>query len=292
MTQEDFSAVCPYLGLADDADSHATYATEAHRCYRLPNPTRIASPHQESYCLGSNHVTCPVYLGEGVPKPAPAAAAGAFTAGAPSRPQDGGETVRGPQSGQRPAARRPFEPGPGAAAGGAARGAKRPQKPGALGPRPRAGGVSMPVATIGLFALAVIVIGLAFAINNLVGGGSDDPKISSADVVATRASEKATQTAKAGGGVATQVPQTQPAGSQTPGTATATLAPGQTRTTTVVAGSTTPGSTAKTYTVKSGDTCGAIAIANNITLQQLLTANNKSEDDCTKLQVGDVLKLP
>ena len=148
----------------------------------------------------------------------------------------------------------------------------------------------MPVATIGLFALAVIVIGLAFAINNLVGGGSDDPKISSADVVATRASEKATQTAKAGGGVPTQVPQTQPP--TTPGAATATLAPGQTRTTTAVAGSATPGGTAKTYTVKSGDTCGAIATANNITLQQLLTANSKSEDDCTKLQVGDVLKLP
>ena len=75
---EDFGAVCPYLGLADDADSHATYATEAHRCYRLPNPTRIATGHQETYCLGANHVSCPVYLGEGVPgEAAPAAAAGA-----------------------------------------------------------------------------------------------------------------------------------------------------------------------------------------------------------------------
>ena len=54
MTQEEYSAVCPYLGLADDADSHATYATEAHRCYRLTNPTRIATPHQENYCLGAN----------------------------------------------------------------------------------------------------------------------------------------------------------------------------------------------------------------------------------------------
>lgn len=292
MTQEDFSAVCPYLGLADDADSHATYATEAHRCYRLPNPTRIASPHQESYCLGANHVTCPVYLGEGVPKAVPAPPAGPFTTGAPSRPADEGETVRGPRAGQRPPSRRPFEPGTAAAPGAAARPAKRPQNTGALGPRPRAGGVSMPVATIGLFALALIVIALAFAINNLVGGGGDDSKLSSADVVATRAAEKATQTAKAGGTQPTQPPPTQQPGSQTPGAATATLAPGQTRTTTAVAGSVTPGGSAKTYVVKSGDTCGAIAIANNITLQQLLTANNKSEDDCTKLQVGDVLKLP
>ena len=293
MTQEDFSAVCPYLGLADDADSHATYATEAHRCYRLPNPTRIASPHQESYCLGANHVTCPVYLGEGVPKTAPVAAAGPFTTGAPSRPVDEGETVRGPQSGQRTSGRRPIEPGPGAPATGAvARPGKRATSPGSLGPRPRAGGVSMPVATIGLFALAVIVIALAFAINNLVGGSGNDSTPSSADVVATRAAQKATETAKAGG-APTQPAKTPQPVSQTPGAATATLAPGQTRTTTAGTGSATPGgAVAKTYTVKSGDTCGAIASANNVTLQQLLTANNKSEDDCTKLQVGDVLKLP
>ena len=44
---DEMSGVCPYLGLADDADSHATYATEAHRCYRLDNPTRIAANHQQ-----------------------------------------------------------------------------------------------------------------------------------------------------------------------------------------------------------------------------------------------------
>ena len=151
----------------------------------------------------------------------------------------------------------------------------------------------MPVATIGLFALAVIVIALAFAINNLVGGNGDDSTPSSADVVATRAAQKATETARAGGGQPTTQPApTQQPGNLTPGAATATLAPGQTRAATAVAGSATPGGTAKTYSVKSGDTCGAIAAANNVTLQQLLTANNKSEDDCTKLQVGDVLKLP
>ena len=50
--QDEFGAVCPYLGLADDADSHATYATEAHRCYRLPNPTRIATGHRRRTALG------------------------------------------------------------------------------------------------------------------------------------------------------------------------------------------------------------------------------------------------
>src|SRR5689334_622509 len=135
--QDEFAAVCPYLGLADDADSHATYATEAHRCYRLTNPTRIASPHQETYCLGANHVSCPVYLGEGVPqtqRPATgAAAAGAATAAAGAAAVTEEAPVRGPRAGQRP--RPATEPRP-----------KRPAG-GTLGPRPRSGGISMPVAT-------------------------------------------------------------------------------------------------------------------------------------------------
>jgi len=80
--QGEFGQICPYLGLTDDSDSHATYATEAHRCYRLPNPTRIAAGHQETYCLGNNHVSCPVYQGEGIPRPSGAGrAAGAAGAG-------------------------------------------------------------------------------------------------------------------------------------------------------------------------------------------------------------------
>lgn len=289
MTQEDFSAVCPYLGLADDADSHATYATEAHRCYRLPNPTRIAPPHQETYCLGANHVTCPVYLGEGVPKTTPAAgaaaagAAGVAAGAAASRVQDEPQTVRGPQPGQRPASRRPFE-------SGAAPKPPRRQSPGSLSPRPRAGGVSMPVATIGLFALAVVVIALAFAINSIVGGGDDSNKLSPSDVTGTQVALKATQTARAGG-APTQAATTQAATTQTPG---AGQTPGQTRTPgtgTPASGTTTPGAGGATYTVKAGDLCGTIASNNGITLQQLLTANQMTEDDCTRLQVGQVLKL-
>src|SRR5688572_30956957 len=79
--EPDLSAVCPHLGLADDADSHATYATEAHRCYKMPNPTRIAGGHQETYCLVAAHTTCPIYTGEGISRvAAPAAAAGAVAA--------------------------------------------------------------------------------------------------------------------------------------------------------------------------------------------------------------------
>lgn len=279
MTQEEYSAVCPYLGLADDADSHATYATEAHRCFRLPNPTKIASPHQESYCLGANHVTCPVYLGEGVPQTQSAPPPPAISA-LPLESGSGESPVRGPRAGQ---ARRP---------GGAdSQRARKPGGSGTLGPRPRAGGISMPVATIGLFALAIVVVALAFAIQRLVGDG-DTSSVSPADAVATRDALNKTRTAQAGGGNQTQPPQTtqtqQPAGSQTPGASqTGTVS----RTTTATT-SGTPGSGAKTYTVKSGDTCGGIAEANGTTLAALLVANNLTEAACTTLAVGQILKLP
>lgn len=283
MTQEEYSAVCPYLGLADDADSHATFATEAHRCYRLTNPTRIATPHQESFCLGANHVTCPVYLGEGVPqtqKPAATAAAagvgsaaGAF--GGSSAAAE--EPVRGPRPGQ---GKRPVEPG--------APRARKPANAGTLGPRPRAGGISMPVATIGLFALAIVIVALAFAIQRIVGNG-DDGTPSPADSVATKDALNKTRTAQAGGANQTQQPQTTqtPGGSQTPGASQTGTA---SRTTTATASGTANGS--KTYTVKSGDTCGAIAEANGVTLAALLAANNLTEAACTTLAVGQQLKIP
>lgn len=278
MTQEEYSAVCPYLGLADDADSHATYATEAHRCFRLPTPTRIAAPHQESYCLGANHVTCPVYLGEGVPqtqRPASAAPTAAGVAGAAAAGAAASETpaVRGPRPGQREATSNQPR-------------TRRPASAGTLGPRPRAGGISMPVATIGLFALALIVVALAFAIQRIVddddGGG-----IQPADVVATTAALNKTQTATAGGENPTQAPATtqtqQPV--QTPGqTPNAT-------TRTPAAGTATTAAGGATYTVKAGDTCGGIASDNGVTLAALLAANQMSEADCSSLDVGQVLRL-
>lgn len=278
MTQEEFSAVCPHLGLADDADSHATYATEAHRCYRMPTPTRIAQAHQESYCLGANHVTCPVYLGEGLPQTQRPAAPAPVAPGVANTPPPEEPPVRGPRPGQRPP-RTPAERPP-----------KRPNA-GALGPRPRAGGISMPTATIGLFALAIVVVGLAFLIQRIVDDGKEDA-ISPADVVATSAALNKTQTAQAGGSNGnnnqTQSPATtrtpQPGGSQTPAASTT---PGASRT----PGNTTPGA-AKTYVVKQGDFCGSIAEAHNITLAQLLEANKMTEADCTTLDVGQELKLP
>jgi LysM repeat protein len=145
----------------------------------------------------------------------------------------------------------------------------------------------MPVMTIGLFALALVVIAIAFAIQNLTDDG-DNSSISPAESLQTAAAVEKTQTAQAAGGGQTPAPgQSQtPATGQTPGasqTTTGSRTPGTT---------TTPASNGTTYIVESGDFCGTIAAANGVTLQELLDANNMSEDDCLTLAVGQELKIP
>lgn len=49
---------------------------------------------------------------------------------------------------------------------------------------------------------------------------------------------------------------------------------------------------AKTYTVKAGDTCDAIARANGVTLDALLKANRSIDAGCTNIVPGDSLKIP
>lgn len=51
-------------------------------------------------------------------------------------------------------------------------------------------------------------------------------------------------------------------------------------------------SPAKTYIVKAGDTCGAIASANGVTLDELKKANRTIDDGCTNIHAGDTLKIP
>jgi hypothetical protein len=229
--------VCPHLGLADDYESHATYATEAHRCYKLPTPTRIAANHQETYCLGVNHRTCPVFQGEGIartqttaaptrPGRAPAAGAAAGATAAAGAAAGGG----GPQPRSSSAA---FgRPGGGPAGRpGSAPGGRRPP----AGPRPRPGGISMPVATIGLLGLAVVVIAVAFLVQRAVG--DDDDSLTPAERFETQDALRKTQQAGAGG---TTVPVTQPPGTTTPG---APRTPGTPGTATTPGGTTAPGST-------------------------------------------------
>lgn len=265
-SEDEFPTVCQYLGLADDADSHATYATEAHRCYRLEHPTRIATNHQESFCLGTNHASCPVYLGQGVAGAAPPSAAAGPSRGGqrPAREpqQRGGQAPRG-QSGRQAGSQRPGS--------------------GTTGPRPRPGGISIPVLTIGLFALAAIVILLALWIQSLVGGDGD-AALNPTDVQATQQAARTTTAAPTQPANQTAVPRTGtvPGGATTgtPGSGT----PGATTTG-------TPGATAGTYTVQDGDFCGTIAEANNVTVEDILRLNPEVDAECSNLSVGQVLKL-
>jgi LysM repeat protein len=70
-----------------------------------------------------------------------------------------------------------------------------------------------------------------------------------------------------------------------------TISGGEAVTGTPLAG-TTPGSPGS-YTVKSGDTCGAIASDKGITVAELIAANRATINaDCTNLRPGDELKIP
>jgi LysM repeat protein len=136
----------------------------------------------------------------------------------------------------------------------------------------------MPAATIGLFALAIVLIAIAFLISQAVDGNGSN-QTTEADAFAT---QNALKTAQAGDQT-TQVTQTAQ-GNETPaGTQTQTT-PGATRTTTGTAGG-------GTYTVKPGDSCSAIATANNTTVEKLMQANNITDPSCP-LNAGDTLKLP
>jgi LysM repeat protein len=270
--EPDLEAVCEFLGLADDAESHATYATEAHRCYKLANPTRIASQHQENFCLVANHANCPVFLGEGVQRtqtatpppqrPQPRDPADLEPVAAPAPP-------RGGRQGQRPG---------------------RPQRPeaGTLGPRPRPGGISMPAATIGLLALAIVVVGLAFLVQNLLGGDDDNPGLSPADVTATNEALSATRTAQAGSGGETPSNGQTP-GAQTPAAGTPTPGNGDDATATPDEGE-TPGGGGETYTVQPGDFCSTIAAEFGTTVEDLIEANGL-DADCSIFE-GQELVIP
>jgi len=59
-----------------------------------------------------------------------------------------------------------------------------------------------------------------------------------------------------------------------------------------VSGGATQTPTTKTYTVKSGDTCGAIARQFNVTVEDLLKANRNIDAGCLNIHEGDTLKIP
>ncbi len=242
------AAVCAYLGLVDDSDLHATYATDAHRCYRLPNPTRIATQHQEQFCLTADHTSCPIYQGEGVEAtthPVPAATAAEEGDTAPAEATGGDEF--------EPAASAPSRFAT-SASRWTSRGLRRPVLEGEL---------SMRAATVSLFVLAAVVVAIAFIVNRELG---DDDTVPVAPVATEAPTAAAATEAPAATPEPTPVPTPEPTPVPTPApTPEPTPAP-------------TPAPVgATTYIVQAGDTCGAIASEFEITLDELLAANEDLE---------------
>ena len=259
----DAATVCAYLGLVDDSDLHATYATDAHRCYRLPNPTRIATPHQEQFCLTAEHPSCPIYQGEGVEAtthpaaasagddgeaaPTEASAAGEFDPAGPARPTPMGTT----------------------ASRWTSRGLRRPVLEGE---------VSMRAATVSLFILAAVVVAIAFVVNRQIGG--DEPAPVAPVATETPAATEATEAPATATPEPTSEPTPTPEPTQEP-TPEPTEPPPPTEP-----------PTSGSYIVVAGDTCSAIAVAHEVTLQALLDANEMTEDDCLTLAIGRELTIP
>ena len=52
---------CPYVGLLDDAQSLAAYASVKNHCYRLKEPKSIKLEYQQHYCLTPAHKRCLVF---------------------------------------------------------------------------------------------------------------------------------------------------------------------------------------------------------------------------------------
>jgi LysM repeat protein len=59
-----------------------------------------------------------------------------------------------------------------------------------------------------------------------------------------------------------------------------------------VPGGPTQTPTTRTYTVKSGDTCGAIARQFNVTVEDLLRTNRNVDAGCGNIHEGDTLRIP
>ena len=248
------AAVCAYLGLVDDGDLHATYATDAHRCYRLPNPTRIATQHQEQFCLTADHPSCPIYQGEGVEATThPAASAAGDGEAEPDEVTEDREF--------EPAAAAQSTPFATAASRWTSRGLRRPVLEGEL---------SMRAATVSLFVLAAVVVVIAFVVNRQIGNEDPAPVAAVATETPTQAAATSTQATTATEET-TPAPTPTAAAAATPQpTAAPTEAPTQ-------APTEAPTGSGTIYIVQAGDSCGAIASANGVTLQELLDANEELE---------------
>jgi hypothetical protein len=53
---------CPFLGLAEDPDSHFSYPEVSHRCFAAGQAAPTSREHQSAFCLTAEYPSCPRYL--------------------------------------------------------------------------------------------------------------------------------------------------------------------------------------------------------------------------------------
>ena len=56
---------CPYLGIADDAETALAYPSQWNCCFRKGASTSVSLEHQRNYCLATAYAGCPIYLQSG-----------------------------------------------------------------------------------------------------------------------------------------------------------------------------------------------------------------------------------
>ena len=57
-------AVCPFLHLEHDPSTSASFAHEAHACFKVLPPARVIARVQERFCLAERYPRCPLYRDE------------------------------------------------------------------------------------------------------------------------------------------------------------------------------------------------------------------------------------
>jgi hypothetical protein len=141
----------------------------------------------------------------------------------------------------------------------------------------------MPVITVGLFAAAIVIFLVAFAITR-ISGDDDDGGLTPADRLAVQQTNTSLARTAAAEGNQTPRPtsETTPNGEETPNSG---QTPGAATPTTPSNGGAT------TYEVQGGDFCGTIADAHGITLERFYEQNPDIDANCSNLFVGQIVNV-
>jgi hypothetical protein len=52
---------CPFLGVREDSETHFATSSPGNYCHKVNPPEPVLFDHQESFCLGGEFLSCPVF---------------------------------------------------------------------------------------------------------------------------------------------------------------------------------------------------------------------------------------